>query len=112
MREAAARLCGTHDFKPFSANGSEVKDTVRTVYSVELTAEAPFIFIDVTGSGFLNHMVRIIAGTLISVGIGKRPPECVDAILAGEELAGATAPAKGLTLRRVYYAPDEPQGVL
>ena len=110
MKEAAERLCGTHDFKPFSANGTEVKDTVRTIYRVKITSALPFIWIDVTGSGFLNHMVRIIAGTLIQVGIGKREPDCIDAILAKKELAGATAPAKGLTLMKVYYAPEEPQG--
>jgi tRNA pseudouridine38-40 synthase len=108
MRAAADKLCGTHDFKPFSGSGTEVKDTVRTIYSIKLAANRPYIYIDVTGSGFLNHMVRIIAGTLIAVGIGKREPTCIDAIFAGSELAGATAPAKGLTLKKVYYTPDEP----
>lgn len=112
MKAAAERLCGTHDFKPFSANGTEVKDTVRTIFRVEITSALPFIWIDVTGSGFLNHMVRIIAGTLIQVGLGKREPDCIDAILAKREPAGATAPAKGLTLKKVYYAPEEPQGGL
>ncbi len=112
MRAAAERLCGTHDFKPFSANGTEVKDTIRTIFRVEVTSELPFIRIDVTGSGFLNHMVRIIVGTLIQVGIGKREPECIEAILAKRELPGATAPAQGLTLKKVYYAPEEPQGGL
>ena len=110
MREAAEKLVGTHDFEPFSAAGSEVKDTVRTIHSITLTTEPRHIFIDVTGSGFLYHMVRIIAGTLIEVGLNKRPPECIDAILSGKEKAGATAPAKGLTLKRVYYGPDEPWG--
>jgi tRNA pseudouridine38-40 synthase len=111
MRAAAEKLCGTHDFAPFAASGSEVKDTVRTIYGIALMAEEPFIRIDVTGSGFLYHMVRIIAGTLIEVGLGKRQPECIDAILAGKEPPGATAPAKGLTLKKVYYADDMPPGV-
>ncbi len=111
MREAARKLRGTHDFKPFSANGCEVKDTVRTIFDVSITVELPYIRIDVSGSGFLNHMVRIIAGTLIAVGIGKHEPECIDAILAGKETAGMTAPAKGLTLRKVYYIPYEQWGL-
>jgi len=110
MRDAAARLCGTHDFKPFSANGTEVKDTVRTIYEITVTADLPYIWIDVTGSGFLHHMVRIIAGTLIQVGIGKREPDCIDAILAGRELAGPTAPAHGLTMKKVYYGDDRIPG--
>jgi tRNA pseudouridine38-40 synthase len=111
MRQAAEKLCGTHDFKPFSANGCEVKNTVRTVYDVALAATPPFIWIDVTGSGFLNHMVRIIAGTLLQVGVGKREPGCVEAILKGREMAGPTAPARGLTLKKVYYADEKPPGM-
>ncbi len=101
--DAAVLLRGTHDFAPFSASGSEVKDTVRTVYDVSVAAAAPFVYIDVTGSGFLYHMVRIIAGTLIEVGLGKRRPGSVEEILKGRDKAGATAPAKGLTLKAVYY---------
>ena len=111
MRDAAARLCGTHDFKPFSANGTEVKDTVRTIYDITVTADLPYIWIDVTGSGFLHHMVRIIAGTLIQVGIGKREPDCIEAILEGRELAGPTAPAHGLTMKKVYYGDDRIPGM-
>jgi len=111
MKAAAERLLGTHDFVPFAASGSEVKDTVRTIYDITLTEETPLVRIDVTGSGFLYHMVRIIAGTLIEVGLGKRTPECIDAILAGKEKPGATAPARGLTLKKVYYADDMPPGV-
>ena len=111
MRDAALRLCGAHDFAAFCASGSEVKNTVRQVFEVSVASSPPFIYIDVTGSGFLYHMVRMIAGTLIEVGLGKRRPSCIDEVFKGQEKAGATAPAKGLTLMKVYYAPDEPQGV-
>ena len=107
MREAAAYVCGTHDFACFCAGGSEVKDTVREVYSLTVTHAPPFYYIDVTGSGFLYHMVRIIAGTLIEIGLGKRRPGCMPDILSGCTRAGATAPAKGLTLKTVYYSPPD-----
>lgn len=107
MRQAASAIVGTHDFAAFCASGCEVKSTVRTVYSLVVTEQPPLIHIDITGSGFLYHMVRIIAGTLIEIGLGKRAPDCMQQILAGRDrnAASATAAAKGLTLIAVYYTP-------
>ena len=105
MREAAAYVLGTHDFAAFCASGSEVTDTVRTVNSLIITEEEPFIRIDIKGTGFLYHMVRIIAGTLIEIGQGKRTPASMQSIIASKdrEKAGVTAPAKGLTMVSVTY---------
>ncbi|MEM5768861.1 MAG: tRNA pseudouridine(38-40) synthase TruA, partial [Bacillota bacterium] len=79
--------------------------TVRTIYSLTITEAAPFLYIEVTGSGFLYHMVRIIAGTLADVGLGRIPPERVKEILDGKDrlAASPTAPAQGLTMVEVVY---------
>lgn len=107
MQEAASFIVGTHDFASFCASGSEVKGTVRTIYSVDITQNPPLIHIDICGSGFLYHMVRIIAGTLIETGLGKRQPESMAQIVAAcdRSKAGVTASAKGLLLVAVHYAP-------
>lgn len=107
MRSAAAYLIGTHDFASFCAAGSEVKDTVRTIHALTITEELPFIHIEVTGSGFLYHMVRIIAGMLIDIGLSRIPPERMQEVLDKKDrnAASATAPAQGLTMLKVYYEP-------
>jgi tRNA pseudouridine38-40 synthase len=105
MCEAAGYIVGMHDFACFCASGSEVKDTVRTVYSLDIHQEGPFIIMDIKGSGFLYHMVRIIAGTLIEIGQKKRRPLSMKDIIGSKdrEQAGVTAPAKGLMMMEVYY---------
>ncbi len=108
MRKAAQAVIGTQDFAAFCAGGSDAVSTVRTVTSIDVIEQRPLIHIDITGSGFLYHMVRIIAGTLIEIGLKKRPPESMARIIAGRDrnAAGITAPAKGLTLMDVHYMPD------
>ena len=119
IRQAAKIIEGTHDFKCFEASGSVVKNTVRTVYSVDVVtrpfddatvrADGKFfdgeLSISVTGNGFLYNMVRIIAGTLVYVGIGKLTPEDVSRILetGDRKAAGKTLGARGLTLMSVQY---------
>lgn len=111
MRECGKYLEGEHDFSAFCTAGAQVQSKVRRVYSVEIRRnELPVtggeeIVIRVQGNGFLYNMVRIIAGTLIEVGMGRRSIETVkEAIETGERiLAGPTAPAKGLTLVRIDY---------
>ena len=121
MRQGAAFLVGEHDFKSFCSVDTQAQTTVRQVDSVEVWEENIFgvadvakdavpgreirrpgreIVIRVAGRGFLYNMVRIIAGTLMEVGRGKLPPECVKDILAAcdRQAAGPTAPACGLTL--------------
>lgn len=105
MGAAAEKLVGTHDFKCFLASGSNVKDTVRTIYSINVESAGKMIYITVSGNGFLYNMVRIIAGTLYYVGIGKLKTEDIERMLASgdRKLAGKTLPAKGLTLISVSY---------
>lgn len=109
MHEEAQALCGTHDFAAFAASGSVASSTVRTIYRAQVTRCGETVTLTVLGDGFLYNMVRIIAGTLMEVGTGKRAPGAIArAIATGDRLAlGQTAPAKGLTLMRVLYGGDE-----
>ncbi|MEO1912417.1 MAG: tRNA pseudouridine(38-40) synthase TruA [Myxococcales bacterium] len=112
MGEAARGLLGIHDFACFQASGSDVLQTVREIFSLEITGESGAeIVVEVEGSGFLRHMVRNIAGTLIEVGRGKREPASMADLIASLDRgqAGPTAPAKGLTLVRVDYPATSPQ---
>ncbi|MBQ8246974.1 MAG: tRNA pseudouridine(38-40) synthase TruA [Lachnospiraceae bacterium] len=104
MRKAAKILSGKHDFKAFTSNHRTKKSTVRTI-DIQIKETPEELIFDYTGDGFLYHMVRILTGTLIEVGEGKRTPESMETILQSEERAnaGALVPAKGLTLVEVYY---------
>ncbi len=105
MQEAAAYLVGEHDFKSFCSVKTQVADTVRTIYQLNVSKNGDIITISVTGSGFLYNMVRIIAGTLIEVGRGAYPPERIKEMLEGcnRGLSGPTALAEGLTLIKIEY---------
>lgn len=105
MRRAAAYLEGEHDFKSFCQVGAQVENTVRTLYQVEVLEEGTDLVIRVCGSGFLYNMVRIIVGTLLEFGEGKREPEEMENILekCDREAAGPTAPAHGLTLIKYSF---------
>lgn len=105
MKRAAKGFVGEWDFRAFMATGSEVKDTVRTVYSAEVTTEGECICFTVCGNGFLYNMVRIMAGTLVGVGSGRLEEGCIaSALRSGERTElGKTMPARGLTLLSVEY---------
>ena len=106
MKKAAAYLVGTHDFKSFCSIHTTVEDTVRTILSCEVEKSLEdIITIRVTGTGFLYNMVRIIAGTLVQVGVGETKPEDILEILEKKErsAAGPTAPAHGLTMIGIEY---------
>lgn len=105
MKKAAEYLVGEHDFKSFCSARTQVKDTVRTVYSLDVSRRDEMIYIRISGNGFLYNMVRIIVGTLIKVGLGVYPPEHVREILklCDRNAAGPKAPAKGLTLVGIEY---------
>lgn len=105
IKKAAALLCGTHDFKSFCANKKMKKSTVRTIEKIDVTINENELVFDFTGDGFLYNMVRMLVGTLIEVGEGKRKPEDMKDIILGKDraLAGPTAPAQGLTLVSVEY---------
>ncbi len=101
MREAAGCFIGTHDFASMAGAGSSVKTTVRTVLDLRIAGEAGGeIVIDVRGEGFLRHMVRNLAGTLLEIGRGRWEVARAARILASLDRgeAGPTAPAKGLAL--------------
>ena len=111
MDRAAKRLLGTHNFSAFCASGGKIppEERVRTLTECAVTPIGDEIHLTVTGDGFLYNMVRIIAGTLLEIGQGRRSPEEMEAILLGErrEDAGKTAPACGLYLEQVFYDKKE-----
>jgi len=110
MREAAASLVGCRDFASFQAAGSGVVQTRRRLTRLAASGEpGAEIEFEVEGSGFLRHMVRNLVGTLLEVGQGRRPRDSMAALLAARDrsLAGPTAPARGLCLVAVRYAPAE-----
>ena len=106
MRDAAARFVGRHDFACLQGSGSDVLGTVRTLTRVDVLEHRDgTLAIEVEGDGFLRHMVRILAGTLMDVGHGRRPAHGIDAMLASRARAqaGRTAPAHGLFLVKVAF---------
>ncbi|MEE0956275.1 MAG: tRNA pseudouridine(38-40) synthase TruA [Eubacterium sp.] len=105
MRKAAELLQGMHDFKSFCGNSHMKKSTVRLVDKIEISHKGSYLYLTFHGSGFLQNMVRIMTGTLLEVGQGKRKPEDMTEILDAldRKAAGPTAPAAGLTLICVDY---------
>ena len=105
MTRAAELLCGRHDYRSFCANRRYKKSTVRTVTAIELDRQGDELTLTFRGEGFLYNMVRILTGTLLEVGLGKRRAEDMPAVLAARDraAAGFTAPAQGLTLVEVIY---------
>lgn len=107
MQEAAKQLLGTHDYAAFQAAGGTAKTTIRTITSAELVQFGDEIILTVEGDAFLYNMVRIIAGTLIEIGLGRRTVNAFsEAYATLDRLSlGVTAPPQGLELTKVYY-PD------
>ena len=103
MRRAAADLVGTHDFTSFCVRGK--KSAVRTLTELSVHREGDALTLTFSADGFLHHMVRILTGTLLEVGLGKRPAGSMPALLAEKRraAAGQTAPAAGLCLMEVRY---------
>ena len=106
MRTAAAYLIGKHDFKAFTSNKKSKKSTVLTINTVQIDRNGSEVVITYSGDGFLYHMVRILTGTLIEVGLGQRAPASMQVLLekdATRDMAGMLVPAKGLCLMEVQY---------
>ncbi|QNU67637.1 tRNA pseudouridine(38-40) synthase TruA [Ruminiclostridium herbifermentans] len=106
MKRAAKYFIGEHDFAAFQSTGGQVLSTVREIFSLEIEKkEDNIISIEVTGNGFLYNMVRIIAGTLVYVGMGRIDADEIPLIIDSLDRtrAGKTAPAEGLYLMEIFY---------
>jgi tRNA pseudouridine38-40 synthase len=105
MRRAAAALVGKHDFASFARPGHGRADTIRTVLACDISYRSPRLIISAEGTGFLWNMVRIIAGTLVEVGLGKLSAEAIPQILEAKDRrrAGGTAPPHGLFLQWIKF---------
>lgn len=105
MQKACIDLIGEHDFKGFASAGSGIENTVRTIYTAKITKVNEDITLEICGSGFLYNMVRIIAGTLVYIGIGRLPQTAIKDVLDSgiRKKAGKTYPPQGLYLFNVEY---------
>ena len=109
MHRAGQALVGRHDFASFQSAGSERESTVRTIFAVDVSRGAgelsPRVLVEVEGDGFLYNMVRIIVGTLVEVGVGRRDVDSLGTVLEAcdRRTAGKTAPPQGLMLLRVDF---------
>ena len=105
MQRAAALLCGRHDYTSFCANRHMKKSAVRTVDAITVERLGDEVRLSFSGEGFLYHMVRILTGTLLEVGLGQRDAGTMADILAARDraAAGPTAPARGLILWETRY---------
>lgn len=111
MQQAAKYFIGEHDFKSFCSAKTQVSETVRTIYSLDVWREQDMIKLRISGNGFLYNMVRIITGTLLQVGTGYYKPEDIKEMIAKKDrtVAGACAPANGLRLIGIEYPSKESQ---
>jgi tRNA pseudouridine38-40 synthase len=110
MNAAARSLVGTHDFRAFAKEADRKRSCVRTIFRAEVAREGSLVTLEISGSGFLYNMIRIIAGTLIDVGLHRRGTDALEKLLQGGRRphAGFTVPAHGLCLMRVeYHRPGE-----
>ncbi len=108
MESGAAHLLGEHDFSSFRAAGCQAKNAVRRVAHLDVQRRGELIFIDIAANAFLQHMVRNVAGVLVEIGKGKRPPDWAGELLEARDrtLGAATAPPQGLYLSRIDYPPE------
>lgn len=109
IREACQLLIGTHDFSAFSSAGTEVKNKVRTIYHLDCQRREEELVFTIKGDGFLYNMVRIIVGTLLEIGEGRKDLQAVQLALStgNRQHLGRTAPAHGLFLWKVEYKDKE-----
>lgn len=114
MQQALSALIGTHDFAAFCAAGSSAKTTVRTMRRAMVEQKEKIVEISLEADGFLYNMVRIIIGTLIEIGTGKLPSNCLETALKSldRSKAGPTAPPQGLCLQEVFFLRQDGQLVL
>ena len=108
MQAGADHLIGTHDFSAFRSSDCQSRTPLRRMDAITVRREAGFLLIDVQANAFLHHMVRNIAGVLMKIGAGEAAPDWAREVLEGRDrrFGGVTAPAGGLYLSRVTYAPE------
>lgn len=105
MHEAAQQLIGRHDFSSFRASGCQAKSPVRQIEYLTVSRSGEMIYLDIKANAFLHHMVRNIAGSLMTIGSGVNPPEWMGQVLAScdRKLAAMTAPSSGLYFVQAFY---------
>ncbi len=105
MQQAAQDFVGQHDFAAFRTSGCSAKTTIREIFSIDFTEEGSLLHIDICGSGFLRNMIRMMVGTLVQIGRGKRPVMVIQQLLKGSGSVATplTAPAQGLCLMEVWF---------
>jgi tRNA pseudouridine38-40 synthase len=105
MQQAAQYLIGEHDFASFCGNPKMKKSTVRMVDEIKIVQKGSYVNMTFHGTGFLQYMVRILTGTLLEVGYGKRTPDSMIELLEAKDRsqAGFTAPPQGLCMMKVDY---------
>ena len=108
MQEATQYLRGEHDFNAYRAVACQAKSPIRTVYRLDVTRQDELLLIDIEANAFLHHMVRNIAGVLMTIGAGEQAPQWAKQVLEGRDrsLGGVTGPPDGLYLMEVVY-PEE-----
>lgn len=105
LTQASKYFIGEHDFRTFMASGSNIKNTVRTIYNINIYKKDKFIILEYDGNGFLYKMVRIITATLLDINFNRISPKDIESIIKSKDRSKAkhTAPAQGLYLDEVYY---------
>jgi tRNA pseudouridine38-40 synthase len=108
LKAATHYLIGEHDFTSFRASECQSKTPVKTIYSIEILSQEPWLYFRIRGNAFLHHMVRNIVGSFLLIGTGKRPPEWMGEVLAAKDrnMAAPTFMADGLYLAKIAY-PEE-----
>jgi tRNA pseudouridine38-40 synthase len=105
MAKAAQDFVGRHDFAGFRSSNCDAQTTIREIFSISVRREEQMVTIDVRGNGFLKNMVRRMAGTLVKIGLEKKPSDEIQRLLSQtkESSSGLTAPPQGLCLMEVWY---------
>lgn len=105
MQQVAQGFIGQHDFAAFRTSGCSADTTVREIFSIDFSEDDLLLHIDICGSGFLRNMIRMMVGTLVQIGRGKRPVSAIQVLLENADSVPSplTAPAQGLCLMEVWF---------
>jgi tRNA pseudouridine38-40 synthase len=105
MKKSAECLIGEHDFSAFRSSECQSKTPVKTIYSIDILSQEPWLYFWIRGNAFLHHMVRNIVGSFLQIGTGRRDPEWMAQLLLAKDrrLAAPTFMADGLYLAKIAY---------